>query len=292
MRPVPRLLETYEEARLLLEAKGWGGEGGGAPRRDAGLARFHISQAKLSKKTTPGSKFTIEPEVAEAVQGMETRAGYERQTEIITRGCWPSTVIRPSWAPVGGPPRWSWSRLPWSSYRPSGPGTSCYTSEALQLSQSFTVKSIAESEFQKIVDAQQRGEGVLRPTLEGLKETARLDLDRDAFPLHELLTNGGERSDGLAFIMGMGIPLLDEGTDGWRCIENPEVVAVARLLNQLQPSVVGRRARSAGRSAPAGSAHAGAVMGCPASAGAPIHRARVRRRWAPSPARRACGSID
>src|SRR3954469_15905289 len=51
-----------------------------------GLARFHISQAKLSKKTTPGSKFPIEPEVATAVQGMETRTGYERQMEIITRG--------------------------------------------------------------------------------------------------------------------------------------------------------------------------------------------------------------
>jgi len=26
MEPLPRLLETYEEARLLLEAKGWGGD--------------------------------------------------------------------------------------------------------------------------------------------------------------------------------------------------------------------------------------------------------------------------
>jgi len=87
MRALPRLLETYEEARLLLEAKGWGVAKGAEHLAEMpGLARFHISQAKLSKKTIPGSKFPIEPEVAAAVQGMETRAGYERQTEIITRG--------------------------------------------------------------------------------------------------------------------------------------------------------------------------------------------------------------
>jgi len=87
MRALPRLLETYEEARLLLEAKGWGSTKGAEHLAEMpGLARFHISQAKLSKKTIPGSKFPIEPEVAAAVQGMETRVGYERQTEIITRG--------------------------------------------------------------------------------------------------------------------------------------------------------------------------------------------------------------
>jgi hypothetical protein len=87
MRALPRLLETYEEARLLLEAKGWGvAKGAEHLSGMKELARFHISQAKLSKKTTPGSKFPIESEVAAAVQGMETRAGYERQTEIITRG--------------------------------------------------------------------------------------------------------------------------------------------------------------------------------------------------------------
>src|SRR3954471_8557491 len=87
MRPLPRLLETYEEARLLLEAKGWGVAKGAEHLAEMpGLARFHISQAKLSKKTTPGSKFAVEPEVAAAVESMETRVGYERQTEIITRG--------------------------------------------------------------------------------------------------------------------------------------------------------------------------------------------------------------
>ena len=68
MRALPPLLETYEEARLLLEAKGWGVAKGAEHLAEMpGLARFHISQAKLSKKTTPGSKFPIEPEVAAAV---------------------------------------------------------------------------------------------------------------------------------------------------------------------------------------------------------------------------------
>jgi len=87
MRPLPRLLETYEEARLLLEAKGWGV----AKAADhlfalPGLGGFNLSSSSFCRKTAPGTKFTIEPEVAAAVQGMETRVGYERQTDIITRG--------------------------------------------------------------------------------------------------------------------------------------------------------------------------------------------------------------
>src|SRR5688572_1441986 len=50
------------------------------------MARFHISHTKLSKKTTPGANNAIEPEVAAAVEGLETRVGYERQTEIVTAG--------------------------------------------------------------------------------------------------------------------------------------------------------------------------------------------------------------
>src|SRR3954462_201515 len=87
MSALPPLLETYTEGRMLLEAKGWplaaaAEHLAGMP----GLKRFHISQAKISKRTTPGSKFPIEPEVAAAVEEMETRVGYERQTEIVTRG--------------------------------------------------------------------------------------------------------------------------------------------------------------------------------------------------------------
>ena len=87
MRPLPRLLETYEEARLLLEAKGWG-VSKAADHLFAlpGLAGFNLSSSSFSRKTAPGSKFTIEPEVAAAVEGLETRVGYERQTEIIIRG--------------------------------------------------------------------------------------------------------------------------------------------------------------------------------------------------------------
>jgi hypothetical protein len=87
MRALPRLLETYEEARLLLEAKGWG-VSKAADHLFAlpGLAGFNLSSSSFSRKTAPGSKFTIEPEVAAAVEGLETRGGYERQTEIIIRG--------------------------------------------------------------------------------------------------------------------------------------------------------------------------------------------------------------
>src|SRR5213075_1155702 len=48
--------------------------------------RFHISHNKLSTKTKPGAHHPIEPEVAAAVEGMETRRGYERQTEIVAAG--------------------------------------------------------------------------------------------------------------------------------------------------------------------------------------------------------------
>jgi hypothetical protein len=87
MEPTPRLLETYEEARLLLEAKGWGiAKAAEHLSEMRELARFNISQTKLSKRTTPGSKVPIEPEVAAAVEGMQTWRGYERQVEIVTKG--------------------------------------------------------------------------------------------------------------------------------------------------------------------------------------------------------------
>jgi hypothetical protein len=85
--PLPRLLETYEEARLLLEAKGWGVSKAAEHLAEMpGLASFNISQASLSRKTAPGSQFPIEPEVAAAVEGLETRIGYERKTEILIAG--------------------------------------------------------------------------------------------------------------------------------------------------------------------------------------------------------------
>ena len=68
MSTLPPLLETYEEARLLLEAKGWGVAKAAEHLSEMReLARFHISHPKLSKRTAPGSKFPIEPEVAAAV---------------------------------------------------------------------------------------------------------------------------------------------------------------------------------------------------------------------------------
>src|SRR5436190_11045482 len=82
-----RLLETYEEARLRLEAKGWGiAKAAEHLSEMPEMARFHISHTKLSKKTTPGADNPIEPEVAAAVEGMPTWRGHERKTEIVTNG--------------------------------------------------------------------------------------------------------------------------------------------------------------------------------------------------------------
>ena len=94
---MPPLLETYEEARLLLEAKGWGiAKAAEHLAEMSGLKRFHISHPKLSKKTAPGSKFPIEPEVAAAVEGMQTWRGYERQTEIVAAGLRAAHADRPA----------------------------------------------------------------------------------------------------------------------------------------------------------------------------------------------------
>ena len=118
MSPLPPLLETYEEARLLLEAKGWGMAKAAEHLSELpGMARFHISHTKLSRKTKPGANNPIEPEVAAAVEGMETRGGYERQTEIVTKGLLalhgdPSSVDADRWPRLrsgcqpGSPPIW------------------------------------------------------------------------------------------------------------------------------------------------------------------------------------------
>src|SRR5262249_49138860 len=87
MTPLPRLLETYEEARLLFEAKGWGLTKAALHLSEMPVLKpFHISHPKLSERATTGSKFPIEHEVAIAIEGMETRVGYERQAEIVTAG--------------------------------------------------------------------------------------------------------------------------------------------------------------------------------------------------------------
>jgi hypothetical protein len=87
MEPTPPLLETYEEGRLLLEAKGWGIAKAAEHLSELpGMARFHISHTKLSKKTTPGADNPIEPEVAAAIEAMPTWRGHERKTEIVIKG--------------------------------------------------------------------------------------------------------------------------------------------------------------------------------------------------------------
>jgi len=97
----PPLLKTYQEARLLWEAKNWkltgvADELGEKPE----LKRFHISHTKLSKKTTSERPSPIEPEVAAAIEALETRPGCERQVEIVTRGLLALHGAAPVPAPV------------------------------------------------------------------------------------------------------------------------------------------------------------------------------------------------
>ena len=84
---LPRLLETYEEARLLLEAKGWAITKAAEHLAEMPeMAPFHISHTKFSRKTTPGADKPIEPEVAGAIENLKTWPGHERKAEIVTAG--------------------------------------------------------------------------------------------------------------------------------------------------------------------------------------------------------------
>jgi hypothetical protein len=97
MSALPPLLETYEEARLLLEAKGWGlAKAAEHLRHVPELARFHLNPSKLSEISRAGANRRIEPEVAAAVVGMQTWHGYERQTEIVTTGLLARHGARPA----------------------------------------------------------------------------------------------------------------------------------------------------------------------------------------------------
>src|SRR5689334_1518482 len=90
------LLETYEEARLLLEAKGWGVTKAAEYLSELPeMAPFHISHTKFSRKTTLGADKPIEPEVAAAVESLKTWPGYERKTDIVTKGLLARRGARP-----------------------------------------------------------------------------------------------------------------------------------------------------------------------------------------------------
>jgi len=92
----PPLLETYEEARLLIVAKGWAiTKAAEHLREKPELAPFHISHTKLSRKTTPGADKPIEPEVAAAVEALKTWPGHERKAEIVIAGLLARRGARP-----------------------------------------------------------------------------------------------------------------------------------------------------------------------------------------------------
>jgi hypothetical protein len=87
MSTLPPLLETYEDARLLFEAKGWGLNKVAAELAGlAELARFHLNPTKLSQISRAGANRRIEPEVAAAIEALPTWPAYKRQAEIVTKG--------------------------------------------------------------------------------------------------------------------------------------------------------------------------------------------------------------
>src|SRR6185295_1941890 len=87
MSTLPPLLETYEDARLLFVAKGWGVRQVQQHLSElAELARFRLTHTRLCQYTKAGANKRIEPEVAAAMEGLPTWHGYERQTEIVTKG--------------------------------------------------------------------------------------------------------------------------------------------------------------------------------------------------------------
>jgi hypothetical protein len=115
MNPLPPLLETYEDARLLLEAKGWGIAKAAEHLSELpGMARFHISHTKLSKKTTPGADNPIEPEVAAAVEGdpiLSPVAGGQRACSAAAHECPTRSRRVRHWLRAQEPPGWAISRV-------------------------------------------------------------------------------------------------------------------------------------------------------------------------------------
>src|SRR5262249_42517652 len=80
-------LETYEDARLLLEAKGWAlAKAAEHLRHVPELARFRLNPSKLSEVSRAGANRRIEPGVAAAVAGRQTWQGSERRRETVTGG--------------------------------------------------------------------------------------------------------------------------------------------------------------------------------------------------------------
>src|SRR5690349_17880498 len=84
--PMP-LLQTYEEARLLWEAKGWGiTKVAEHLTKKPELHDFDVLQSTLSRNTSEGKRVPIEPEVAIAIEALETQNWYQGRTEIVIAG--------------------------------------------------------------------------------------------------------------------------------------------------------------------------------------------------------------
>jgi len=90
MRPLPRLLETYEEARLLLEAKGWGIAKAAEHLSELPeMARFHISQTKVSKKRFRGASPPSSPKSPPPWRAWRRGSGTSGRRTSSPGGFWP-----------------------------------------------------------------------------------------------------------------------------------------------------------------------------------------------------------
>jgi len=105
------LLERFDEARLLLDAKGWTLEGVAgeikeqvekqrAEGKQPALAEFEYSQATLSQLS--GTSRPVPPPLAELIEQLKTLPGRERATEIVETGL---RVLRGQPAPQSQAPQ-------------------------------------------------------------------------------------------------------------------------------------------------------------------------------------------
>lgn len=81
------LLQTYEEARLLWDAMGWGITKVAEHLTSLPeMTDFDVSQSTLSRNTSPGRRVPIEPEVALAIEALKPVNGFEGRTDIAVAG--------------------------------------------------------------------------------------------------------------------------------------------------------------------------------------------------------------
>lgn len=87
MKPMPPLLQTYGEARLMIQAKGWPIEKAAEHLSEqSGLEGIHLSHAVISRKSSKGGDIPLEPELAAAIERMGTQRWHEKRAAIVEAG--------------------------------------------------------------------------------------------------------------------------------------------------------------------------------------------------------------